>query len=150
MIGPKSNSTRAAGVLQHTDMTQNVVHIAVVDDDPPVRTALARLLSASGFIPVTYESANAFIDSLDDEIPECLIVDIHMPNMNGIELQMYLAYAGIKIPTIVITAQDDPDIRAQCYAAGAVAYLPKPLPDNGLIVAINDAMRGRDLPNSLS
>jgi FixJ family two-component response regulator len=118
------------------------VCVAVVDDDLPVRTALARLLSANFYSPTTYESAKEFIKSLSTATPACAVVDLHMPDMNGLELQSYMAGAGIHIPVVVITAHDEPGIREQCLAAGAVAYLLKPLPDNGLITAVKNAVSG--------
>src|SRR5262245_8114008 len=100
-------------------MSKDAVRVAVVDDDLSVRTALARLLTASSFSTKTYGSASDFIESLKAEVPQCLVVDIQMPDMDGLELQVSLGRAGFKIPTIVITAHDEADIREQCLAAGA-------------------------------
>ena len=124
-------------------MPETTFHVAVVDDDLPVRTALSRLLSASSFAPTAYESAHDLIVSLAVEVPDCLIADIHMPDMSGIELQYYLAYAGFKVPTIVITAQDDLELRAECKRAGAVAFLVKPFAEAELIAALNIAADSR-------
>ena len=71
-------------------------------------------------------------------MPECLIVDLQMPEMTGLELQRQLNRAGIRIPTIVITAHDEADMRELCAAAGAATYLLKPLQDTALLAAIND------------
>jgi len=78
--------------------------IAVVDDDLPVRKALVRLLGARCFKAVTYGSAQEFINSLARGVPECLIVDLQMPEMTGLELQHHLDRVGVHIPTVVITA----------------------------------------------
>jgi FixJ family two-component response regulator len=116
--------------------------IAIVDDDPSVLKALARLLMLRAFDVKTYESAREFLASLPDgkpdELPECLIVDLQMPEMSGLELQHHLNRAGIQIPTIVITANREAEMREQCEAAGAETYLVKPLEDTSLLAAIND------------
>jgi FixJ family two-component response regulator len=120
-------------------MPQYRLRVAIVDDDAAVRRGLARLLRASSFDPVTYGSGAEFLDSLDARLPECLIVDLQMPEMTGLELQQHLVKAGIRIPTIVITAHDGLGTRERCRSAGAVAYLLKPLQGGPLISAINAA-----------
>lgn len=122
-------------------MTETAIRVAVVDDELSVRKALARLLSAAFFEPKIYSSAREFIDSLRDSSPGCLIVDIHMPGFSGLDLQRYLKRANLQIPTIVITAFDDADIRAQCMASGAVAFLTKPLNSPTLLEAVTAATR---------
>lgn len=120
-------------------MTQPTIRVAVVDDELSVRKALARLLSAALFEPKIYSSAREFIDSLRDGKPECLIVDIHMPAFTGLDLQKYLKRANVRIPTIVITAFDDAEIRAQCMSSGAAAFLTKPLHGPTLLEAVTAA-----------
>jgi FixJ family two-component response regulator len=116
-------------------------HVAIVDDDASVRKALARLLSASSFHAETFHSAYDFLDSLHNIRPSCLVVDLQMPGMDGLELQQYLARVGIHIPTVIITAHDEASFRERCCAAGALAYLLKPLDDTALIAAIHAAIR---------
>ncbi|HEX4553457.1 MAG TPA: response regulator [Xanthobacteraceae bacterium] len=118
----------------------HAAYVAIVDDDASVRKALARLLSACAITSQTYGSAREFLDSLPAGVPECLIVDLHMPEMTGLELQGELARTGARIPTIVITAQSETGYREQCRAAGAAAYLLKPLDKNTLIAAIKMAV----------
>lgn len=113
--------------------------IAIVDDDPSVLKALAWVLKARGFRTRTYTSARAFAVGLPNELPECLILDLQMPDMDGIELQRHLARKGIKIPTIVITAQDEAHLRKACKSLGVVAFLLKPFEDTSLLVAVEDA-----------
>jgi FixJ family two-component response regulator len=113
--------------------------IAVVDDDASVRKALMRLLETSSYEVETFESACALIAALPHGIPDCMIVDLQMPDMTGLELQHHLARTGIKIPTIIITAHDEPGTRERCIAAGAAAYLLKPLRKAVLIAAIDTA-----------
>jgi FixJ family two-component response regulator len=120
-------------------MTHKSLRIAVVDDDVAVRNALMRLLEASFCEVQTFVSARELLSSLAADIPECMIVDLQMPEMSGLELQHYLGHKGIHIPTIVITAHDEPGNREKCIAAGAAAYLLKPLRKSVLMDAIHTA-----------
>lgn len=113
--------------------------IAIVDDDPSVLNALARLLRARGFMSHTYTSARAFLAALSDGLPECLIVDLQMPEMDGLELHRRLTHSGVRIPTVVITAHNEADARERCMSAGAFAFLVKPLQDTSLLEAIDGA-----------
>jgi FixJ family two-component response regulator len=123
-------------------MLQASPHVAIVDDDASVRKALARLLGASSFHAETFCSAYDFLDSLhNDRRPSCLVVDLQMPGMDGLELQQYLTRVEIHIPTVIITAHDEASFREQCCAAGALAYLLKPLDGTELIAAIHAAVR---------
>lgn len=115
------------------------MRVAIVDDDASVRKALARLLSAHSFETTTYGSAADFLKTVAGGLPECLVLDLHMPDITGLDLQRYLGRAGISIPTVVITAYDEPGIRERCYTAGAAAFLVKPLNDAMLVGAINVA-----------
>jgi FixJ family two-component response regulator len=115
------------------------IRVAIVDDEPAVRTALARLLEASSFETKTYGSAREFIDGMGRDIPECLVLDVHMPDFTGLELQRYLNRINKKIPTIVITAFDDIATRERSNASGASAFLTKPLDGSTLIQAIKEA-----------
>ena len=117
------------------------LRVAVVDDDASVRKALARLLSASSFDTMTYGSAREFLGSLTAGKPDCLVLDLHMPELTGFELQRHLLQANIKIPTIIITAHNEPGLRERCQSAGATAFLLKPLDRSTLIGAINAATR---------
>jgi FixJ family two-component response regulator len=122
-------------------MLQPATSVAIVDDDSSVRKALARLLAAHSFETKTYESAGDFLKSVAADTPECLVLDLHMPDITGLELQRYLRRAGITIPIVFITAYDEPGIRERCYNAGAAAFLIKPLNSVTLIGAINAATR---------
>ena len=113
--------------------------IAIVDDDPSVLKALARLLSTRSFNTRTYPSATQFLASLLQGLPDYLIIDLQMPKMTGLELLQYLNYRGIKIPTIIITAHDEPGMRDRCIAVGSVAYLLKPVEETSLFAAIDAA-----------
>src|SRR5271163_1609743 len=114
--------------------------IAVVDDDLAVRKSLGRLLETASYSVQTFESASEFIFSLVDDIPACALVDLQMPHMTGLQLQEYLANAGIKLPIIVITANDETRTKEQCMALGAKEYLVKPLQRTTLLAAIDAAI----------
>jgi FixJ family two-component response regulator len=126
-------------------MTQASPWIAIVDDDPSVLKALARLLHTRAVETRTFTSARDFLAALSDGHPECLIVDLQMPEMTGLELQRHLTRNGIQIPTIVITAHNEADMRELCESAGAASFLLKPLQDTSLLAAIN-AARDRNSP----
>jgi FixJ family two-component response regulator len=114
--------------------------VAIVDDDSAVRRALSRLLGASTIQTQSFASAREFLDSLGSGVPDCLILDMQMPEMTGLELQSELLRLGARIPTIVITAHNEGGLRERCLAAGAAAYLVKPLDSTKLLASINSAI----------
>lgn len=118
--------------------------IAVVDDDHSVRKALQRLLRSVNLEADAYGSGREFLAALGGAKPDCLVLDLQMPEMNGLELQQHLAETGVRLPVIVITGHDEPGMRAQCMAAGASTYLRKPLDDKVLLAAIDDAIAAED------
>ena len=120
-------------------MAQASPWIAIVDDDPSVLKGLARLLRARAFEVKTYTSARDFLAALPEGLPECLIVDLQMPEMTGLELHRHLTRSGVQIPTIVITAHNEAGARERCESAGAAAFLAKPLQDTSLLAAIKSA-----------
>jgi FixJ family two-component response regulator len=120
-------------------MPESTHWIAIVDDDPSVLKALRRSLRVRGFQAKTHGSAREFLASLSDGLPDCLIVDIQMPEMTGLELHLYLTRKGICIPTIVITAHGDPVVRERAESAGVIAILSKPLNSASLFAAIDAA-----------
>jgi FixJ family two-component response regulator len=117
--------------------------IAIVDDDPSVLRALTRLLRVRAFHARTFGSAKEFLASLAAGLPECLILDLQMPEMGGLDLLQHLTRNAIQIPTIIITAHGDVGMRQRCESAGAVAFLTKPLQDTVLLGAIADARKSR-------
>jgi FixJ family two-component response regulator len=112
-------------------------HIAIVDDDESVGKALTRLLSVNSMRAEMFGSAQEFLTSLSSRTPDCLILDLHMPDITGLDLQHHLLHARISIPTIVITAHDDMDLRERCEAVGAKAFLVKPVDGTALIHEIS-------------
>ena len=120
--------------------------IAVVDDDPSVLRALARLLQMRALPAKTFASAREFLTALPNGVPECLIVDLQMPEMSGLELHQHLMRGGTMIPTIFITAYDSVETRQRCEAAGAAAYLLKPLQGAAFFAAIERIRRSANEP----
>ena len=120
-------------------MDRSRLRIAVVDDDESVRKALKRLLRAANLDADTFASGRDFLVSLAAQVPACIVLDLHMPGMNGLDIQQQLTRTGLLVPIVVITGHDEPLTRAQCLSAGTAAYLCKPLDDEALLDAIHRA-----------
>jgi FixJ family two-component response regulator len=114
--------------------------IAVVDDEEAVCRALKRLLNASRLEVVTFSSGKAFLEALASTRPDCAVLDLHMPGLSGLDLLKCLANAGESVPVIIITGRDEHGAYGACLAAGALAYLPKPLDHAKLLQAIEKAL----------
>lgn len=119
--------------------------VAIVDDEEGVRKALGRLLRASGLEAESYANGQEFLDAAVARQPDCVVLDLHMPGMSGLQVLRKLKAAGQRLSVVVITAHDEPETREQCLAAGACAYLRKPLEDRVLLNAISAAMRSHFL-----
>ena len=120
-------------------MTENL--ISVVDDDESVRRTTTLLIESFGFRAAAFESAETFLRSGHLHDTSCLIVDVQMPGMNGLQLQSHLAAAGCGIPIIFITAYESKDSRQRAMQAGAAAFLGKPFSDEQLLQIIRSALR---------
>jgi FixJ family two-component response regulator len=114
--------------------------IAIVDDDGSMRSALQGLLKAVGLSSQAFESAEDFLGSGHHQETACLIADIRMPGMSGLELQARLNAENCRIPTIFITAHGDEEMRLQAMRAGAVEFLPKPFDDEVLVESVRAAL----------
>jgi len=114
--------------------------VTIVDDDASVRVTLQELLRSAGFASRAFESADDFLASDHQQEMACLITDIRMPGMSGLELQAKLNTERCKIPTIFITAHGDEEMRLQALRAGAVEFLPKPFDDEVLIESVRAAL----------
>ncbi len=100
--------------------------VGVVDDDPSFREALAGWLRLMGLAPACFESAEAFLEEVDQVAWACLLIDVNMPGLNGLDLLAVLGRDGTPPPVIVISSQDDPATRTKALAGGALAFLSKP------------------------
>jgi FixJ family two-component response regulator len=109
--------------------------VSIVDDDASVRVALSGLVRSLGFVACAFESAEDFLRSPHVGDSACLISDVQMPGMNGLELQSQLLAQGHRLPIIFITAFPEPNLRTLADAAGALAFLEKPF-DGGIIVSL--------------
>ena len=119
--------------------------ITIVEDDPSVNLAVSRLLATAGFTTRCYASAGALLSDRDAQKADCLVLDVHLPDMTGFELQRRLAAAGSTTPVVVITAHDDPMHRRAAREIGACAYLIKPFSSLALVDAVKRAAAGSSL-----
>ena len=115
--------------------------VAVVDDDEPFRAALQRLLKSAGFLALSFASAEDFLNSGQQHATGCLIADIRMPGMSGLELQSKLNSDHCRIPTIFITAHGDENMRLQAMRGGAVKFLSKAFDSEILLEAVRVALK---------
>jgi FixJ family two-component response regulator len=125
------------------EYTQNAPasgYVAIVDDDDPLRRALSRLIGVYSYEVRAYRSGREFLDTLCDGTPACLILDLQMLEMTGLEIAQHLKDIGLRIPTIFLTARDEPSARSSCEMMGAIAFLVKPVMQDLLFESINVAM----------
>jgi FixJ family two-component response regulator len=118
------------------------VYVAVVDDDENVCRSFARLLRAAGMQAITYLSAEAFLADLKHPQFDCLVLDVQLTGMSGLELQRHLTGKAPAAPVIFITAHDDPHAREQAVAKGCVGYFRKTAAGNDVLEAIRRAVAG--------
>ena len=117
--------------------------IAIVDDDESFRRATISFIRSLGYSAAAFPSADAFLSSNAVENTDCLITDVQMPGMSGIELQSHLIAQGHRIPVIFVTAFPEPEARGRAFRAGAVGFLGKPFSDQNLISCLNKALAAR-------
>jgi FixJ family two-component response regulator len=125
---------------QLTDNMPKTGLIAIVDDDELVRQALESVVKAAGFTTETFGSAEAFLDSIPMNSTKCLILDVRLPGMSGIELQRRLRAKNSGIPIIFVTAHGDASTRERAMEDGAVGFLNKPVRRQTLLDAIHAAL----------
>jgi FixJ family two-component response regulator len=117
--------------------------ISIVDDDESVREAMAGLMKSHGYLVETFASGESFLSSDHRSRTDCLIADVQMPGMTGLELHNQLVAAGEPIPTILITAHPDDRTRARAMKAGVLGYLAKPFSEDDLLGCIRAAVEHR-------
>lgn len=115
--------------------------ISIVDDDESVRNAISRFVRSHGYVAYTFSSAAEFLRSPQIDGTSCVIADVQMPNMNGVELQDVLRSRGRHLPIIFITAFPEDAIRARVLGAGAICYLTKPVDGATLIEHVHGAVQ---------
>jgi FixJ family two-component response regulator len=121
-------------------MTEPDSTVFVVDDDPSVRRAIKRLLESEGLQVEVFGSAPEFLQGRRPDAPSCLVLDISLPGINGLDFQRHLAKTEIRIPIIFITGKGDIPMSVRAMKAGAVEFLTKPFRDQALLDAIHDAL----------
>ena len=114
--------------------------VYVVDDDPSVGTAIERLIRSAGHEARVFTSASDFLDCFDPDAPACLVLDVDMPAVSGLDLQEYLAGKSIPLPIVFITGHGTVPMSVKAMKAGAVDFLPKPFSDADLLDAVRHAI----------
>ena len=122
--------------------SEAVVH--VIDDDDAMRDSLSFLLESAGFEPRTYESAALFLDHVASLDGGCIVTDVRMPGMNGIELTRHLKASGVTLPIVMITGHGDVPLAVESMKAGVADFLEKPFDDEALLQAIKGALAKPD------
>jgi FixJ family two-component response regulator len=114
--------------------------VSIVDDDESLRRSVGNLLTSVGFRVETFASAEAFLQSAHRGNTGCMVLDLRMPGMTGLDLLMHLAAIGSRIPAIILTAHSDDEARRRALQAGAVAFLGKPFHGEALLGAVRRAL----------
>src|SRR5262245_14897103 len=114
--------------------------VAIVDDDPSIRNATRDLLKAAGFATATFEDAKSFLGSASRAAAACVVADMRMPGMTGLELHQELIASGHGIPTVIITAHPEELAQARARDAGITCYLTKPFTPDELLECVREAL----------
>lgn len=122
-------------------MTQNEAVVHVIDDDDAIRESLAFLLESAELEVRTYDSANAFLEALPHDVHGCVVTDIRMPGVSGIELLRQLRTMGVALPVIVITGHADVPLAVEAMKSGAIDFIEKPFDDDSFLSTIRSALR---------
>lgn len=122
--------------------SEPVVH--VVDDEEPIRESLSMLLDSAGLTAVTHPDARSFLAAMDPDAPDCVVADVRMPGMSGLELQRHLKALKVDLPVIIITGHGDVSMAVQALKEGAADFIEKPFDDEVLLTAVRSALdKGR-------
>lgn len=125
-------------------MSEPPVHVAVVDDEEIVRNALGRLLRCLGFEVTAHASGAAFLDTLTTRTPDCLLLDVNMPALDGFGVIAELRRREVPVPIVLMTGYDTPEIRERATSVQAGAFLRKPLDADDLVASIERAIGAAD------
>jgi FixJ family two-component response regulator len=131
--------TKPPRAIRPSPLTELPV-VFVIDDDPSVRRALARLFKYEGFRVETFATAQEFLSQPLPDSPACLILDVRMPGVNGLDLQTHLAERNARLPIVFITGHGDIPMTVRAMKAGAVDFLPKPFDDQQLLAIVGKAI----------
>jgi FixJ family two-component response regulator len=124
--------------------------IAIIDDEVAVRRALARLLDAAGYRVEQFAGGGEFLASLRDHVPDCLVLDLHMPGMDGFAVLQAIGQLRPRLPVVVITGHDTPEARQRVAATACCACLRKPIDSSLLIDTMTEAMAPKTHPPSIT
>ncbi len=117
--------------------------VALVDDEAPVRAALGRLLRLADYAVLSFASGEEFLDSLASRVPDCVLLDVHMPGLTGLQVQARLRETGLGLPVVFITASDDAEVERNALGAGGLCVLRKPFSNARLLEAVGEALSQR-------
>src|SRR5438552_5225752 len=134
------NESACGTEMKGKKMPEDII-VSIVDDDASVRRSTRRLLRSSGFRAEAFASAEEFLDSKSAGETACLILDLRMPGMNGLELQRRLSQNGNPVPIIFLSAQASEEDERSALRSGAVQFLRKPVSKEALLGAIRDALK---------
>jgi FixJ family two-component response regulator len=134
------NSVRFIG--GDNSLARNPV-VSIIDDDPSVRAAIGSLVRSLGYVAHTFDSAESFLGSGDSTTTSCIVTDIQMPGMSGLDLQCCLRDAGNTVPTVFITAFPEDHLRARAEAGGAIGFLAKPFDGQALVKMLISVVESR-------
>jgi FixJ family two-component response regulator len=140
-------SMTTADALEEASAAVGPPLIAVVDDDTAFLRSLGRLLRSAGYRVAMYSSGKEFLSSLPASTPQCLVLDVHMPGLSGLDLHDQLAARGACVPLIFVTAYDTPQTREHACSPGSFGLLLKPFSKEALLRAITQALHSQ-LPDS--
>jgi FixJ family two-component response regulator len=118
-----------------------LTRIALVDDEASVRAALGRLLRLADYEVLSYASGEEFLAAIGDSMPDCALLDVHLPGLTGIEVQMRLQSDPVPLPVVFITASEDPAIARAALSAGGLRVLQKPFSSQELLASIDFALQ---------
>ncbi len=119
----------------------SLARIALVDDEASVRVAMGRVLRLADYEVLTYESGEAFLAALGETRPDCALLDVHLPGMTGIQVQLRLQSGHAQLPVVFITASEDPSVERDALGAGGFCLLRKPFTSRDLLACIVSALQ---------